>query len=135
MSDAFAALSTRTRALLKRNGIESLEALCGLSWRTIRGLPGCGSKSGAELDQLLKQHGLIYRTDKPDDTLVRFFEELAPIQAAMGDFRSLGERYGVEADLMYQIFAGLERATRHHQQALASHNRWRAQFSEGGDQP
>ena len=125
-------LSKRAQKLLTDNGIETLEDLCSKTWLEVHRLPGCGHKTGSELDEILKINGLVYRVDEPRNDFVNLHERLKAEYNATSDFREMGAHYGINADIMYQIYLGAERAERMYQKTLAEHTRWRSQF---GDRP
>lgn len=129
-TDPFGQLSKRTQKLLGDNGIATLRDLCGKSWLEVHRLPGCGYKTGQELDDLIKTIGLIYRIEEPRKDFVDLHEKLEAEYGAMPDFRDMGSIYGISADVMHQIYQGAERAARDYRKTLAAHARWRMQFAE-----
>lgn len=129
-ANLFCQLSQRAQKLLADNGIDTLETLCAKTRLEVHRLPGCGHKTVAEIDDILKQSGLVYRTDKPSKDFVDLYDRLKLEYDNINDFREMGSRYGISADVMYQIYQGSERAERMYQKSLTEHMKWQTQFGE-----
>ncbi|WP_155738135.1 hypothetical protein [Sphingobium yanoikuyae] len=143
-ADPFNRLSTRARKLLSTNGITSLHDLCNKTHREVRRLPGCGYVIGSEIANLLKEYGLVFRTDIPDRLFADLCDQLRTRHNTLldrnnpswnfhntsQDFRGIGEHYGVTADVAYQIFSGAERAKKMYDKALTEHLKWKSQFHD-----